>query len=158
MPIGMNGNVFEGVAVLSQPNSYKATITPENMQRGMTAVVKGELVEGTGKCFEFARYGKGTFDLIFDENGNDKYGIIVKQKAVANTLFISSLPNSDVVIQEKFNIKETEENKAVKIGLNVTTNGEIFAFHSQGFIFIYCDDVNNTRSELNYFIGKDIYV
>lgn len=135
-----------------------ADMTPADGQNGKIYYANGKRYVGTGRCFEFARYGKGTFDLICDENGNDRYGIILNQQTVANTIFISSLPNSDIVVQEKFNIIETEENKAVKIGVNVTTNGEIYAFYTQGLIFIYCTDVDNTRSKINYFIGKDRYV
>lgn len=135
-----------------------ADITPADMQNGKIGYANGKKVIGTGKCFEFANYGTATFDLIFDEHGNDRYGIMMKIPSITNTLFISSIPNSDIVVQEVFNITEIEENKAVKVGTNFTTNGDIFVFHSQGYIFIYCDDIQNTKSELNYFIGKDVYV
>lgn len=135
-----------------------ADITPADMQNGKIGYANGEKVIGTGKCFEFASYGAENFDLIFDEQDNDRYGIMMKLPSITNTLFISSTPNSDVVVQEIFRINEIEENKAVKIGTNITTNGEFFVFHTQGYIFIYCTDVQNAESKLNYFIGKDIYI
>lgn len=135
-----------------------ADMTPADGQNGKIYYANGKRYVGTGKCFEFANYGTATFDLIFDEHGNDRYGITLQTPSVTNIIFISSIPNSDIVVQEIFNITEIEENKALKVGTNLTTNGDIFAFHSQGHIFIYCEDVQNIKSEFNYFIGKDRYV
>lgn len=157
MPLYFGGKKIGSIGVTNGIglDTSDADITSPDMQNGKIGYANGKRVVGTGKCFEFARYGTATFDLIWDENGNEKYGIILKQKSVGNTIFISSMPNSDIVVQEVFRITETEENKAVKIGTNITTNGELFAFRSQEFMFIYCTNVLNTRSEINYFLGKD---
>ena len=47
----VNGIEATQVGVLLEPSTYDADITPENMQRGMTAYAKGKKVIGTGKCF-----------------------------------------------------------------------------------------------------------
>ena len=54
MPIRFQGKKISRMGALTEPSTYDADITPENMQRGMTAYAQGKKIVGTGKCFEFA--------------------------------------------------------------------------------------------------------
>lgn len=44
-------------------NTNSATVTPSDMQSGITCFAKGQKVTGTGKCFEFAMYGSWVTNL-----------------------------------------------------------------------------------------------
>lgn len=153
MPIGMNGNVFEGVAVLSQPNSYKATVTPENMQRGMTAVVKGKIVEGTGKCFEFAIYGQRKLQKLTDKDGNTRYGISLLTEKKINVVFVIPSTMGDILLQDT-HIIDTEQEET-EIGVNYTSKGKVYAFQEEGRFRIFLTDTINKETKIKYFIGKD---
>lgn len=143
------------VGVLTEPSSYQMTATPEEMQRGTTAIVKGKIVEGTGKCFAFATYGQTSVYPICDENGNERYGFIVEQNGDTNILFLSSTAEGDTTAQDVHVIGKMQEGKAEKIGVNKTTLTDIFAFQLEGVLFIYCVDLANADTAFNFFIGKD---
>lgn len=143
------------VSVLTEPSTYDADITPENMQRGMSAYAQGKKVIGTGKCFAFVVYGQEIVYPIFDEEGNERYGLLIEQSCDTNVIFISSTTDSDAITQDVFIPKEVQEGKAVRIGENKATHSDIFAFQIDGALIIYGTDFSNANTRINYFIGKD---
>ena len=151
----LNGKKIKRVGVLSEPNSYQATLTPENMQRGMTAVVKGKIMEGTGECFEFAEYGQTSLYPIYDEHGEERYGFIIEQNSNANMVFVSSTEDSDTITQNVFIIGELQKGKVTQIGANKTTLTDVIVFQQEGALAVYSVDIANENTTLNFFIGKD---
>ena len=143
------------VSVLTEPSSYQLTATPEEMQRGTTALVKGKIVEGTGKCFAYAEYGQTFIYPICDEYGNERYGFMIEQNCNTNVFFISSTIDSDIIVQDVHIFGEVQEGKAVKVGVNKTTLTDIFAFQAEGMLFVYVLDILNPDTVFNFFVGKD---
>jgi hypothetical protein len=143
------------VSVLTEPSSYQMTATPEEMQRGTTAIVKGKIVEGTGKCFAFVVYGQESVYPIFDEQGNERYGLLIEQSCNINMFFISSTTDSDAITQDVYIIKDIQEGEAVRIGENKSTHTGIFAFQIEGALIIYGIDISNANTSINYFVGRD---
>lgn len=153
----VNGKPVKNVGLITEPSSYGLTATPENMQAGTTAIVDGELVEGTGKAFEFAVYGQGEVYPVPDTNGNDRYGITIPVNGEYNVLFVSTKSDGDIVSQDTILFEEVK-NRIVNIGVNRTVSCEIYASYEQGLLFIYAPTWDNTKTSINYFIGKDRYV
>lgn len=155
MPIRFQGKKISRMGALTEPSSYQMTATPEEMQRGTTAIVKGEIVEGTGKCFAYAEYGQESVYPICDENGNERYGFMIEQGCNTNVLFVSTTTDGDAITQDVHIIGETQGGKAVKIGENKTTLTDMFAFQLDGVLFVYGVDIANADTAFNFFIGKD---
>lgn len=147
---------IKGIFIQNAPNTYvDADLTPEDMQKGMKGWSKGKLVVGTGKAFEFASYGKQQVDLIYDEEGNDKYGFIIEGGDKSNLIFLSSTSDGDSIQQDEFMLSGLEENTAFKIGANATTKGDVIVFFSKGFMFVYFSNTPNLNTQITYFTGKD---
>lgn len=155
MPAFLQGKRISRMGALTEPSTYDADLTPVDMQLGKTAYVQGEKITGTGKCFEFAEYGQSSIYPIFDENYNMKYGFLIEVGNGANVVFLSSTTDGDIVVQDVFTVNETKEGEAVKIGENKTTLTDINAFHLDGFLVIYCVDIADENTSLNFFVGKD---
>lgn len=153
----VNGKSVKNVGLITEPSSYGLTATPENMQAGTTAVVGGEIVEGTGKAFEFAVYGQGEVYSIPDSNGDTRYGMVIPVNGEYNIVFISTKSDGDVISQDSTLFKDAK-NRVVKIGVNRTTSCDVYASYEQGLLSIYAPTWNNTKTSINYFIGKDRYV
>lgn len=151
----VNGKSVKNVGLITEPSSYGLTATPENMQAGTTAVVNGKLVEGTGKAFEFARYGQELIDTVLDENGIERYGIMVKLQEGGNLFFLSSDFDGDSVAQQKFIFDDIREGTIVNVGKNTTMSCDVYAFCTQGYVCIYSVDISSINTVLNYFMGKD---
>lgn len=151
----VNGKPVKNVGLITEPSSYGLTATPENMQAGTTAIVNGELVEGTGKAFEFARYGRETIDTVLDENGKERCGIMVKLQEGGNLFFLSSDSEGDNIAQKKFVFDSMREGMIVNVGENTTASCDVYAFCTQGYVCIYSVDLSSVSTVLNYFIGKD---
>lgn len=149
----VNGVKAKKVGVLLEPSTYDADITPENMQNGMTAYARGEKVIGTGKCFEFAHYGRLAVSKVTDENGNEKYGGKIFAGNGANLLFISPYSGDNLTLKTIF--ISPEENVAVKIGDNKTTGGSLYAYRKGDKVCVYSTETNDKKSQFYYFVGKD---
>ena len=141
---------FKGIGITNGIglDTSDADITPVDMQNGRIAYANGEKVVGTGKCFEFARYGKKFFDVIFDEQGNEVYGCIFEDFNVANVLFFSTAVGNDILSQEKYVIRETTQNKAFKVGTNQTTGGNIYVVFLGNDLIIYSTHTENTETKI----------
>lgn len=149
----VNGIEAKQVGVLLEPSTYDADITPENMQRGMTAYAKGKKVIGTGKCFAFASYGIYGVEKKTNEKGETEYCFVVDCNSDFNIIFLSTKSGGDVFTQDKF--KVLEKNEKVTIGTNITTITDIKVSLKDGFVFISMPKVKNETTQAIIFIGKD---
>ena len=136
-------------SVLTEPSSYDADITPENMQRGMSAYAKGKKVIGTGKCFEFAEYGLYRVKKL----DNGYYGIAIELGEGANTFFIVPTGKGDIVVQTANGIEVGNEPE--KIGENTTSEGDVLVSYVEGQVMVYITKITSTSTTLRVFIGKD---
>lgn len=151
----VNGKSVKNVGLITEPSSYGTDITPEDMQSGRTAVSKGKIVTGTGRAFEFALYGQYDVDTIFDENGNEVYGVMIQIDYGCNVVFISSNSNGDVISQDSFIFTIPDDGGSIKIATNRTSSGSIYAFYLNGYLFVYSSALMNQKTSINYFVGKD---
>lgn len=154
MAIGIGGKIYNTVSVLTEPNTYDADITPENMQRGMTAYAKGKKIVGTGKAFEFAYYGLAKVRAIYGLDENTLYGFKKEIHECANIIIISPTGTGDVLFQTT-NIIEMQVGVPVKIGLNSSASSEIFAYSDGEYFYIYSTEILDINTQFFYFFGKD---
>lgn len=153
MAIYFQGKKISRMGALTEPSTYDADITPENMQRGMTAYAQGKKVVGTGKCFAFASYGIYGIEEAINENGETEYCFVVNCNSDFNIIFLSAKSGGDIFTQDKF--KVIEENEKVKIGTNITTATDIKVSLEDGFVFISMPKIENEMTQALIFIGKD---
>lgn len=151
----VNGKQVKSVGIITEPSSYGTDITPEDMQSGRTAVSKGKIITGTGRAFEFARYGQYTVEIVQDENNNDVYGAMLKVKPECNIVFISSVSNGDMFSQNSFIFNVSDFNDPIKIATNQTTLTDVYAFYRNGHLYVYSAEIASLTTTFNYFVGKD---
>lgn len=151
----INGKPVKNVGIITEPSSYGTDITPEDMQSGRTAVSKGKIVTGTGRAFEFARYGRCSVDVLQDENNNDVYGAMLKIKPGCNIVFMSSIPNSDIFVQSSFVFNISDSDEVVGVAMNQTTLSDVYAFYRNDYLYVYSAEIANPKTTFNYFVGKD---
>lgn len=149
-----NNTKIKGVFIQNAPNTYDADITAPDMQQGKTAWVKGKKVVGTGKAFERAGYGARRVLRITDLDGNEKYGISVTTDTSPNIIFLAPTTTGDIPLQIN-HLLELPKNEAVTIGINQSTSGEVKAFFDGERLCVYFEDIENTKTKLIYFYGKD---
>lgn len=130
-----------------------ADITSPDMQNGRIGYANGKRVVGTGKCFEKAGYGDGIVGLMYDNQGNEKYGISIFTKVKPNVVFITPTVG-DVFVQTE-HIIDLKSNTALTIGTNYTLDGNIYISYSNNRLNIYFENILNAQTELKYFYGKD---
>lgn len=150
----VNNKHIKQVSVLTEPNSYQTDIQPEDMQSGRTAISKGKIVTGTGRAFEFAKYGSLTVRPVLNENGESKFGIMIPEQDGINVLFVSTGTDGDVISQDLFMI-DIGSQKVMQIGANRSVSSALRVYYTNGYLCIYCDGFSNTRTKINYFEGKD---
>lgn len=149
----VNNKSIKHVGVLTEPNSYQTDIKPEDMQCGSTAVSKGKVVTGTGRAFEFAKYGQECVDAIPDENGNEVYGIMIPEPSASNVVFVSSDVDGDMIAQTLHVI--SIEGSAVTIGYNKDADSDVRVMYKDGYLRLYINRMSNNGTKINYFEGKD---
>ena len=156
MSLVLNGAKYSKITLTGDRalETYDANITPENMQYGMTAYVKGKKVVGTGKAFAVAGYGVGKVQSLLDENGNKKYGLSIFARNAPNIIFIAPTTIGDIVLQTTHVVDLTNDT-VNSIGINHTASGEICVFHNKNRLTIYLNNIESEETELNYFYGKD---
>lgn len=154
MAIGMGGKVYNTVSVLTEPNTYDADITPENMRHGMTAYAKGKKVTGTGKAFAFVNYGEGQLQKLQDEDGNERYGFTIFSKIEPNLIFITPTETGDIVLQTN-HVVDMKTYKPIAIGVNHTASGNVIAIYKENRIKIYLENTQDNLTRLKFFCGKD---
>lgn len=147
------GGKVHHVGALTEPSTYDADITPENMQRGMTAYAQGIKVIGTGKAFEFAEYGSKVATTITDSNGAKRYGFKLDVGANANVVFVAPSKTGDIVLQNKF-LVTIIEGEEIAIADNYSAGGELRAYYDERLI-VYLTEYTGKPTILRYFVGKD---
>lgn len=151
----VNGKPVKSVGIITEPSSYGTDITPEDMQSGRTAVSKGKIVTGTGRAFEFARYGQCHVDVLYDENNKAVYGTMFKIESDCNIVLISSIPNGDMFSQESVIFDISGSGDSAKVATNNSTSSDVNAFYRDGYLHIYSVKMANLETSFNYFVGKD---
>lgn len=153
----VNNKHIKHVSVLTEPNSYQTDIQPEDMQSGKTAVSKGKIITGTGRAFEFAKYGSEFVYPIPGENGEARMGVLIPEPSKSNIIFVSSMSGGDIIAQDAYVI-DLSNGVPVKIGNNHTAKDGlvgVYVIYSDGFLCIYTDDSTDSNTAFNYFEGKD---
>lgn len=155
MGFELNGVKYKGITLTGDRalESWQADITAPDMQMGKKALVKGELVVGTGKAFEFAEYGIRKVDLLTDSEGVERYGIEFELREGTNLILISSA-KGDTFLQTK-HLVSLSEGIPLEIGTNLTAGGEIYALQSKGYLKIYFTETQDSESRIRFFVGKD---
>lgn len=153
MPVHLYKTKYKGVFVQNAPNTYNADLTPENMQHGMKGWSKGKLVVGTGKAFEFARYGHKRVSVVNDPDGAEKYGIEIDVGTGTNLILITP-DKGDLFVQTK-HIVALSEGVPVVIGRNMSSDSDVYALQSNELVKIYFSETQDFESRIRFFIGKD---
>lgn len=153
----VNGVEVKQIGVLTEPNSYQTTITPADIQMGMTAISKGKVITGTGKVFEFASYGSRVIDVIVDNNGVERYGTTFNHNNTINVIFVAPSPVGDIFIQDEY-IVSISKGDDVIIAYDQTIECELRAYHDGERLIVYLTKSPNEPTVLRIFVGKDNYI
>ena len=156
MSLVLNGAKYSKITLTGDRalESWQADITAPEMQKGRTALVKGELVVGTGKAFEFAEYGTMLVSPVVDSEGVTKYGRRFPIGEDTNVIFIAPTDTGDIVLQTDFLVK-IGKGDTVSLGKNHSTGGEVYASHDGEYLTIFLTDFSKEKTLLRYFVGKD---
>lgn len=157
MPYYIGNKKIKKVGVLTEPNSYQTTITPADMQMGMTAVSKGKVITGTGKAFEFAQYGSKIITSIIDKNGVERKGVTFDYDNTTNLVFVAPTTSGNVILQEDYLIKLVEGKETI-IASDNTTGGDLRAYYDGERLIIYLTQPTDELTILRFFIGKDNHI
>lgn len=136
------------------PDTSPGDLVPEDMQLGRIGFSQGKRVVGTGKAFSFALYGSRVVKKITDSEGNVLYGTDFKVGENANVVFIAPSTTGDIVLQSNY-IVDIASGENVKLGVNNTTGGEVFACYDKDRVIVYLTDSPKKTTILRFFIGKD---
>lgn len=139
--------MFNGVPVkkyMVHNDTQDATIVPSAMQAGLTAYANGKRVMGTGKSFEFARYGQ----IVTNESDYVPSDI--------NIIHVCSLDYPVRLTIALNNMKNQNFSTPLEIGSIFVNNVfyPIFVSVSDNFITITCEQTTT----LQVFYGKDNYI
>ncbi len=154
MSIYFQGKRISGMGALTEPSTYDADITPENMQNGMTAYAQGKKVIGTGKAFEFAEYGSKAVRTVTDNEGIERYGVKFAVGEGTNVVFLAPSATGEVVLQTNY-LVSLSEGTTTQLGVNQTSGGEVYACYSEGYLTVYMTEITQKKTMLRLFVGKD---
>lgn len=157
MPYYIGNKKIKKVGVLTEPNSYQTTITPADMQMGMTAVSKGKVITGTGKAFEFVQYGSKIITSIIDKNGVERKGVTFDYDNTTNLVFVAPTTSGNVILQEDYLIKLVEGKETI-IASDNTTGGDLRAYYDGERLIMYLTQPTDELTILRFFIGKDNHI
>lgn len=125
-------------------STQDATLKASDMQAGITAYARGQKITGTGKCFEFARYGAfETNNSTYIPTGINVIEIASTEYGIKHSIQLSVMKNID------FTVPQT-------VGTVVVSNTEnpIVVQYNAPFLTISCDE----NVALEIFYGKDNYI
>lgn len=157
MPYYIGNKKIKKIGVLTEPNSYQTTITPADMQMGMTAVSKGKVITGTGKAFEFASYGSRVMESITDKNGIERQGTTFKYDSTTNVIFVAPTMQGNTVLQDQY-LVNLLDNTEVTIATDITTGGDLRVYYDGEHLIVYLTKPADESSVLRFFIGKDNHI
>ena len=125
-------------------NTNDCSAIPSDLQAGVTCVSKGQKITGTGKSFEFAKYGTmySNFPIPVDN--------------VINIIEISSTVYPIVMNDTLFNINHLDFSVLQTIGAVIVdgVNYPLSAVVENNILTIVCDK----SISLEVFCGKDNYI
>ena len=145
----VNNKHIKQVSVLTEPNSYQTDIKPVDMQSGKTAVSKGKIVTGTGRCFESAGYGES-----YVEYDGSAFVISIFTRSCPNVIFIVPTMEGDVVVQHTHTI-DLKNNDSVELGVDNSSSEKVYATYSNNLLTIHIQSMLDSDTCLKYFYGKD---
>lgn len=154
MPYYIGNKKIKKVGVLTEPNSYQTTITPADMQMGMTAVSKGKVITGTGKAFEFASYGSRVMESITDENGIKRQGTMFRCDCTTNVIFVAPTMYGNTILQDQYLVNLSENTETI-IASDNTTGGDLRAYYDGEHLIVYLTQPSDEETVLRFFVGKD---
>lgn len=125
-------------------DTQDATMVASDLQAGVTCYAKGQKVTGTGKCFEFARYGSAFTNVA---------------TVIPHTINVITIGSLNYPVQLSASLKDMKNldfSTSQSIGSVVVdgTSYPISVIVSNGKITISCDKT----IKLEIFYGKDNYV
>lgn len=157
MPLIFGGTKYKGITLTGDRalETYaENTPPPADVQRGRVYFANGKKYVGTGKCFETAIYGRTSVKRIVEINGEKKYGAEIIVANGVNLIIIAPY-EGDLLLQETIFVDLLTEDEPVIIGVNKTTNDNIYAFYKNDRLYIYLGGIENINSKFYYFTGKD---
>lgn len=157
MSLFLGGKKYKGVTLTGDRalETYAENPPPpEDVQNGRVYFANGKRYVGTGKCFETAIYGRLSVKKNVEINGEKKYGAEIIVANGVNLIFITPY-EGDLLLQKTIFVELLTEGEPVIIGVNKTTNDNIYAVYKNDRLYIYCGSIENTNSKFTYFIGKD---
>lgn len=157
MPYYIGNKKIKKIGVLTEPNSYQTTITPADMQMGMTAVSKGKVITGTGKAFEFASYGSRVISPIIDKNGIERQGTPFDYDSTTNVIFVAPTMDGNVILQDQYLVNLSENTETI-IASDNTTGGDLRVYYDGERLIIYLTQPTDELTILRFFIGKDNHI
>ncbi len=157
MSIYFQGKKISRLGALTEPSTYDANTPPADVQSGAVYYAQGKRCVGTGKAFEFAKYGSKVIRKITDNNGVQRYGASFGVGENANVVFVAPSKTGDIVLQENY-LVTIQEGTEVKIANNHTTGGELKAYYDGVQLMIYLTQYSNNPTILRFFVGKDNHI
>lgn len=121
-----------------------ATVMPSDIQAGMTCYARGKKVTGTGKSFEFAKYGTAYTNFPIPVN------------SIINVIEISSTTYPIIMAGRLTDINNMDFSVVQEVGTVIIdgTSYAISAVVENNILTISCDK----SISLEVFFGKDNYV
>lgn len=123
--------IYGGVPVNSmkikhyEMDTNSATVQPSDLQAGVTCFAKGRKITGTGKCFEFANYGRMSTNLpMFIPNGINVIQIASVEYPIKSLISFSVVTNVDFSTPQvigKINIDGSDTDITLTIEGNILT-------------------------------------
>lgn len=125
-------------------DTNSATVKSSDLQSGVICYGRGQKITGTGKCFEFASYGKC------------KTNLPVVVPTIINTIQIGSLDYPVKTIISMYDATFLDFSTSQKIA-EVTIDGAVYPLTvsvQHGMLTVSCDHT----IDIQLFYGKDNYV
>lgn len=124
-------------------DTNSATMVPSDLQAGVTAFAKGKKVTGTGRCFEFATYGKfKTNSVIFIPSIINTIEIASLDYPIKSMIALSDMVDVDFSIEQTIGSVIIDD---IEYPITVTIENSILTLNCEQTI------------SLQVFLGRDNY-
>ena len=99
--------IYGGVPVNSlnvhhfEMDTNSATVQPSDLQAGVTCFARGQKITGTGKCFEFANYGRMSTNLpMYVPSEINVIEVASTEHSIKSSISFSNMTNVDFSIPQ----------------------------------------------------------